>query len=153
MLSVRALPDGIFCICPCLYCSWTERVRGQSKYKAWRTRTCLHKLIQAWLAWNHSYSVRTTDEQWETTTSTNDSLQLRRFLKWELLLKERICSQRDRILSFKSSSLRYGKSPLPHTVSFLGCYYFYYAQWYGSYANDEWILWLKRFTYVCWWAL
>ena len=30
-------------------------------------------------------------------------------LKWKLPLKERICSQRERILSFKSSSLYYGK--------------------------------------------
>ena len=30
------------------------------------------------------------------------------FLKWEILLKERICSQREQILSFKSSSLKYG---------------------------------------------
>ena len=29
--------------------------------------------------------------------------------KWELLLKERICSQRERILSFKISFLWYGK--------------------------------------------
>ena len=46
--------------------------------------------------------------QRETTVSSNDSLQLRPFSKWELLLKERICSQRERSLSFKSSSLRYG---------------------------------------------
>ena len=38
----------------------------------------------------------------ETTGSNSDSLQLRPFLKWELILKERICSQRERILSFKS---------------------------------------------------
>ena len=44
--------------------------------------------------------------------------------QWELLLKERICSQRKRILSFKSSYLRYGKSLLPHKVSSLKCYYF-----------------------------
>ena len=36
------------------------------------------------------------------------------FLKWELHLKERICSQRERILSFKGSSLWFGKSLLPH---------------------------------------
>ena len=36
------------------------------------------------------------------------------FSKWKPLLKERICSQRERILSFKSSSLRYGKSLLPY---------------------------------------
>ena len=46
----------------------------------------------------------------ESTVSSNGSLQLRPFSKWELLLKERICSQRERILSFKSSFLRYGKS-------------------------------------------
>ena len=32
--------------------------------------------------------------QRETTVSNNDSQQLRPFSKWELLLKERICSQR-----------------------------------------------------------
>ena len=31
--------------------------------------------------------------------------QLRPFSKWELLLKERICSKREQILSFMSSSL------------------------------------------------
>ena len=36
------------------------------------------------------------------------------FAKWELFLKERICSQGEQILSFKSSSSRYGKSFLPH---------------------------------------
>ena len=35
-------------------------------------------------------------------------LQSRPFSKWELLLKERIRSQRGRILSFKSSSFWYG---------------------------------------------
>ena len=48
--------------------------------------------------------------QRETTGSSSDSLQLHPFSKWELLLKERIRSQRERILSFKSSSLRYEKS-------------------------------------------
>ena len=43
--------------------------------------------------------------QTETTVSSNDSLQLHPFSKWELLLKERICSQSEGILSFKSSSL------------------------------------------------
>ena len=52
--------------------------------------------------------------QRETAVSSNDSLQLCPFSKWELLLKERICSQRERILSFKSSSLRYVKSLLPY---------------------------------------
>ena len=40
----------------------------------------------------------------ETTGSSSDSLQLRPFSKWELLVMERICSQRELILSFKSSS-------------------------------------------------
>ena len=40
-----------------------------------------------------------------TTGSSNVSLQLRPFSKWELLSKERICSQREQILSFLSSSL------------------------------------------------
>ena len=48
--------------------------------------------------------------QRETTGASSDSLQLRPISKLELLLKERICSQRERILSFKSSSLWYGKS-------------------------------------------
>ena len=50
----------------------------------------------------------------------------------ELLLKERICFQRERILSFKSSSLRHGKSLLPHKVSSIECYYFYYARAYTA---------------------
>ena len=50
----------------------------------------------------------------------------------ELLLKERICSERERILSFKSSSLRHGKSLLPHQVSSIECYYFYYARAYTA---------------------
>ena len=52
--------------------------------------------------------------QRETTGSGNDSLQLRPFSKWELLFKERICSQWERILSFKSSFLWYGNHVLPH---------------------------------------
>ena len=59
--------------------------------------------------------------------SSNDYLQLRPFSKWELLLKEKNCSKRERILSFMSSSLRYEKSLLPHYVSSLECFYFYYA--------------------------
>ena len=39
-----------------------------------------------------------------TTGSSSDSLQLRPLLKREFILKERICSQRKRILSLKSSS-------------------------------------------------
>ena len=42
--------------------------------------------------------------QRETIGSIKYSLQLRPFSKLELLLKERICSQRERILSFMSSS-------------------------------------------------
>ena len=46
------------------------------------------------------------------------------FSKWELLLKKRICSQREQILSFKSSSLWYVKSlttlgDLPRMCTFL----------------------------------
>ena len=55
--------------------------------------------------------------QREATVSSNDSLKLHPFSKWKRLQKERICSQRARILLFKSSSLRYGKSLLPHKVS------------------------------------
>ena len=40
--------------------------------------------------------------------------QLRPFSKWELLLKERSCSQTERVLSFQGSSLCYGKSLLQH---------------------------------------
>ena len=54
-------------------------------------------------------TLKKNTHQRETTVSSNDSLQFRPFSKWELLLKERICSQRERILSFTSSSLRYGK--------------------------------------------
>ena len=46
--------------------------------------------------------------QRETTESSIYSLQLHPFSKWKLLLKERICSQSERILSFKRSSLWYG---------------------------------------------
>ena len=38
--------------------------------------------------------------QWETTGSSSDSNQLWPFSKWELLLKERNCSQMVQILSF-----------------------------------------------------
>ena len=64
----------------------------------------------------------------ETTGSSSDSFHLHSFSKWELLLEERICSQREQILSLKSSSLRYGKSLLPHWVTSLECCYFYYAR-------------------------
>ena len=46
------------------------------------------------------------------------------FSKRDLLLKERICSKRERIISLKNSSLWYGKSLLPHYVTSLECYYF-----------------------------
>ena len=52
--------------------------------------------------------------QRETTGSSSGSFQLLSFSKWELLLKERIRSQRKRILSFKSSFLWYGKALLPY---------------------------------------
>ena len=55
-------------------------------------------------------------------------LQSRSFSKRGLLLKERICSQRERILSFKSSFLWYGKSLLPHKISSLECYYYAHAR-------------------------
>ena len=42
----------------------------------------------------------------------------------ELLFKTRIRSQRERIPFFKSSSLWFGKSLLPHWVTSLECYYF-----------------------------
>ena len=43
--------------------------------------------------------------QREVTGSNSASLQLLPFSKWELLLKERIRSQRERILSFMRNSL------------------------------------------------
>ena len=63
-----------------------------------------------------AYSERWTRNahQKETNVSCNDSLQVRPFSKWELLLKERICSQKERILTFKSSSLMYEISLLQH---------------------------------------
>ena len=65
----------------------------------------------------------------ETSGSNSGSLQLRPFLKWELLLKERICSQTgEQILSFKSSSLWYEKSLLPHLKNSHECYFVYYAR-------------------------
>ena len=69
----------------------------------------------------------------KVTGSSNDSLQLR-LLKTGTLLKERICAQREQIISYKSSPLL-----LPHKMISLECYYFYYARAKlrnGSYAND-----------------
>ena len=52
--------------------------------------------------------------QKETTGTSNDSLQLCPFSKWELLLKEKNLLP-ERVNSFiKSSSLWYRKSLLPH---------------------------------------
>ena len=48
--------------------------------------------------------------QRETAGSSSASLQSNPFSKWELFLKERIDSQRERILSFKSSFLFNGES-------------------------------------------
>ena len=47
---------------------------------------------------------------------------------FQILLKERICFQRERIHFFESSSLWYGKSLLPHYLTTLEWYYFYYAR-------------------------
>ena len=74
----------------------------------------------------HRHTTMASPERWkiyahqrETTGSSSDSPQLRPFTQWELLLKERICSQRERIRErilffYKSSSLCsslcYGKS-------------------------------------------
>ena len=44
---------------------------------------------------------RIYEHQMETTEMTDDSLQLHPYSKWGLLLKERISSQREPILSFK----------------------------------------------------
>ena len=52
-------------------------------------------------------------------------------------LKGKICFRRERILSFKCSSFWYGSHFYP-SVTFLECYYFYYARAYlcnGCYAN------------------
>ena len=57
--------------------------------------------------------VESNAHQRETTVSSSVFFQLRPFSEWVLLLKERICSQREQIPSFKSSSLWYGKSLLP----------------------------------------
>ena len=54
--------------------------------------TGLNHAIGKVLQW---HSQNTEKHQRETTVSSNDSLQLRPFSKWELLLKERICSQRE----------------------------------------------------------
>ena len=71
----------------------------------------VHLIHKQWLSQNvdKSYTL-----QMESTGSVCDSLQLRPFSKWELLLKERICSLWEPILFFKSSSLWYEKSLLPH---------------------------------------
>ena len=69
--------------------------------------------------------------QRETTTrSSSDSLQLCPFSKWELLLKERICSQRERILSFKSSSWIFSWNTL-------------LSNWYNGVART-----LKKVTHI-----
>ena len=87
-------------------------------------------LVQYWAGWKsevqwRSQKAEKDTHQRETTRTSSDSLQLCPFSKWELLLKERICSQREQILSIKSSFLWYGKSLLPHRVTSLECYYFY----------------------------
>ena len=61
--------------------------------------------------------------QRETTESSSGSFQLSPVSKLELLLEERICSQRVRILSLKRRSLWNEKSLLPHQVTSLKCYY------------------------------
>ena len=52
------------------------------------------------VASTHSYT-----HQRETTEKSNVSCQLRPFLQWALLFKERICSQREQILSLKRSPI------------------------------------------------
>ena len=64
--------------------------------------------------WRSQNARKCNTHQRETTGSSNDSLQLLPFSKWDLLLKERISSQRKRILSLMSSSLKYGKSLISH---------------------------------------
>ena len=74
--------------------------------------------------WCSQNAEKSYAHQRETTGSIIDSQELYPFLKLELLFKERICCQRERILSFKSSSLWIGKSLSPHLVSSLECCYF-----------------------------
>ena len=57
-------------------------------------------------------TLKSYSHQRETTGSSSNSLQLLPFSKLELLLKERVYSQRERIISFKSNSLWYEKSLL-----------------------------------------
>ena len=53
-------------------------------------------------------SLKSYAHQREITGTSSDSHLLCPLSNWELLLKERIYSQRERILSFKSSSFSYG---------------------------------------------
>ena len=96
-------------------------------YKIHFSRMVVHKYIyyiQYLYQWHSQNTEKSYAHQRETTGSSSDSLQLCPFSKWKLLLKERICSQREQNLSFKSSSLWYVKSLLPHKVTSLEYYYF-----------------------------
>ena len=67
---------------------------------------------------------------WREATGTSSGyLQARPFSKWELLLKERIFSQREQILSFKSSLWNNRWPPL-------NVYFFHFVR-KASYANDN----------------
>ena len=60
------------------------------------------------MLWHMPHMRNDIVQRWESNVvQSSDSLQKRPFSKWELLLKERICSHRERILSFMSSSLWY----------------------------------------------
>ena len=65
----------------------------------------VHILCNEMLQWHSKNAEKFRHNQRETTGSSSGSLQLRPFSKWEHLTKERRCSQRERIISFKNSSL------------------------------------------------
>ena len=82
-----------------------QKKKKKKKKKTNLVRVELDPLLQNELFW----ICACTKQRWksyehrrETTVSSNDSLQLRHFSKWELLLKERIFSQMVLILSFRS---------------------------------------------------
>ena len=83
-----------------LICNWVQ------------LRFCIDEVYQHLISYRFlltiyldPFNVQSYAHQRETTGSGIYSLQSRPFSKWELLLMERIGSQRERILSFMSSSL------------------------------------------------
>ena len=89
---------------------------------------------------------------------SSDSHQLCPFSKWGLLFKERICSQREQILSFKSSPFWYEKRLLLHYVICLECVQFsvrtcFNANWEPSHflmLNSTFCLTIPGFSYQSW---